>query len=200
VPNRWASIGEGLTCVYCRGSAACAAATADMSVEKLHEWRKQTKYLFYQLEVLRPICPEPMKELIDEADRMGELLGDDHDLAVLRQFLTDVPGRFGDDVGVLVALIDRRRAELEEEAVSRGHLLFQEGPEAFAARLKGYWSSWRTQSKKSGPGESAPLSTDLHARRVVARCEDQIASPNDGASQVARRPVYIESQKNGDGT
>jgi CHAD domain-containing protein len=199
VPNRWASIGAGLTIVYRRAGAACEAATADLSVDKLHEWRKQTKYLLYQLEILRPICTERMQELVDAADRMGELLGDDHDLAVLRQFLTDASGRFGDEAGMLVGLIDRRRAELEEEAVSRGRLFFQDGPEGFAARLKGYWKSWRARARKRGSRESAPLGSDSNARRVAARREDQIAPPNDSASQDARRPVHADSQKNGDG-
>jgi hypothetical protein len=97
-------------------------------------------------------------ELADEADRMGELLGDDHDLAALRQMLTDDPGRFGgaDDVEVLLALIDRRRAELEQEAALLGRQFFQDGPRAFARRLRGYWKTWRARAEPGPPEVPGP--------------------------------------------
>jgi CHAD domain-containing protein len=156
VPNKGAVVREGLEDVYRRTSDAHGDATADPTVAKLHEWRKQAKYLRYQLEVLRPIWPERMEELANEADRMGELLGDDHDLAVLRQMLTDDPERFGDegDREVLLALIDRRRAELEQEALLLGRRFFQDSPWDFASRLKSYWKTWRAQVKQEQTDES----------------------------------------------
>jgi CHAD domain-containing protein len=157
VPNKWAAVGAGLEDVYRRASDAFGDASADPTVENLHEWRQQAKYLRYQLEVLRPLWPERMEELANEADRMGELLGDDHDLAALRQMLTDAPGRFGDegDLEVLLALIDRRRAELEQEAMLLGRRFFQENPRAFTRRLKGYWKAWRAQAEQVHPDESS---------------------------------------------
>jgi CHAD domain-containing protein len=150
VPNRWSSVGKGLEGVYRRAREASGGAAADSTVEKLHEWRKQAKYLRYQLELLRPLWPERMEELADEADRMGQLLGDDHDLAVLRQALSDNPGWFANerDVEVTLALIDRRRGELEQEALRLGGRFFQDSPGDFARRLKGYWKAWRAR-----PGE-----------------------------------------------
>src|SRR5262245_47427428 len=66
------------------------------------------------------------------------------DLAVLRQMLIDDPERFGDpsDQEVLLALIDRRRAELTQQAVLLGQRFFQDRPREFAGHLKGYWKSW----------------------------------------------------------
>jgi CHAD domain-containing protein len=153
VPNKWLAVGEGLKDVYRRAGDAHEEAIVDPTVETLHEWRKQAKYLRYQLEILRPICPERMEELAQEADRMGDLLGDDHDLAVLRQMLTDDPGRFGDegDREVLLALIDRRRAELEQEATLLGRRFFQDSPGDFTRRLKGYWKTWCAQAEPEAP-------------------------------------------------
>jgi CHAD domain-containing protein len=141
VPNKWVSMGHGLEDVYHRAAGALDAVAADPTVEKLHEWRKQTKYLRYLLEVLRPLWPERVEELANEADHISELLGADHDLAVLRQMLTEDPDRFGgaDDQEVLLALIDRRRAELGQEAMPLGRRFFQDSPRVFARRLKGYW-------------------------------------------------------------
>jgi CHAD domain-containing protein len=153
VPNRWAAVGGGLEEVYRRAGAALAEAAADLTVEKLHEWRKQAKYLRYQLEVLRPIWPERMDELANEADRMGELLGDDHDSAALRRVLTDDPGRFGEegDTEVLLALINQRRTDLEQQAMLLGRWFFQEGPRDFARRLKDYWTAWPARDEPNQP-------------------------------------------------
>jgi CHAD domain-containing protein len=154
LPDRWSAIGDGLKEEYRRACDAFAAA-ANPTIESLHEWRKQAKYLRYQLEILRPVWPERMEELANEADRMGELLGDDHDLAALRQMLTADPARFGDaaDREVLLALIDRRRAELEQEAFLLGRRFFGEKPREFARRLKGYWKTWRAGAAPGQPAE-----------------------------------------------
>jgi CHAD domain-containing protein len=49
IPKRW--VDKGLEDVYRQAGDACQEATADPTVENLHEWRKQAKYLRYQLEV-----------------------------------------------------------------------------------------------------------------------------------------------------
>jgi CHAD domain-containing protein len=156
VRNRWSALGAGLKQVYRRASGACADALADPTVEKLHEWRKQTKYLRYQLEILEPIWPEIMKDLADQADRLGSLLGDNHDLAVLRQKLTEDPEHFGNEGTreVLLALIDRRRTELEEEAAPLGKRLFRDRPKDLVRRLKGYWKTWRAEKRPAQPASA----------------------------------------------
>ena len=145
VPERWSSVGEGVRKAYRQARRAFVSATADPTATKLHEWRKQVKYLRYQLETLRALWPEMMEPLAGQASRLGELLGVDHDLAVLREMLTHDPERFGgkERLELLFALIDRRREELEGEANLLGHRLFQDSPRDFACRLKGYWSVWR---------------------------------------------------------
>src|SRR5262249_591630 len=52
VPTRWSVVGQGLEDTYRRAGAAFEKASADPTMEKLHEWRKQAKYLRYQLQVL----------------------------------------------------------------------------------------------------------------------------------------------------
>jgi CHAD domain-containing protein len=157
VPDRWSSVGAGLEDTCRKARAAFRAAAADPSIAKLHEWRKQVKYLRYQLEVLRPLWPERVEELAGEADRMGDLLGDDHDLAVLRQVLTrDSQPADGGEREALLALIDRRRAELEQEVLLLGERFFQDKPRALARRLKGYWKTWRGQASPTQADESIP--------------------------------------------
>jgi CHAD domain-containing protein len=158
VPKKWPAIGDGLKQVYEKARTAFAGATANPTVENLHEWRKQAKYLRYHLEILRPLWPEVMEKLADQADHLSELLGDDHDLAVLQQMLTDDPQRFGGEatLELLSALIDQRRAELQSEAELLGQRLFQDRPKEFVRRLKGYWKTWRAADKQRQPNEAEP--------------------------------------------
>lgn len=50
----------------------------------LHELRKRTKDLLYELELLCCVWPEMIGPLVEQAHHLTDLLGDDHDLAVLR--------------------------------------------------------------------------------------------------------------------
>jgi CHAD domain-containing protein len=147
VPNRWSSIGPGLEKVCRQARTAFTDAASDPSVPKLHEWRKQAKYLRYQLEVLQPLWPQRIDELASECDKMGELLGDDHDLAVFRQ--TSIDKQLGQDDaerGALLALIDRRRIELVQEVLLLGDRFFREKPKELSRQLKGYWRRWGDQA------------------------------------------------------
>ena len=53
--HEWSVIGAGLKRVYREGRKVFATSRADPSPENLHEWRKQVKYLWHQLQVLEPL-------------------------------------------------------------------------------------------------------------------------------------------------
>jgi CHAD domain-containing protein len=147
-PDDWSALLKGLKRVYRGGRRAHAAAAEDPSDEKLHEWRKQAKLLRYQLETLQPGWPEFLDNLVEQAHRLGGLLGDDHDLAVLRALLQEQPDLSGDDATqeLLLALIDRRRAELQEEALRLGRRFYPDKPGAFTDRLRECWEAWRAEA------------------------------------------------------
>jgi len=68
-------------------------------------------------------------------------LSDDHDLAILRE---KVSQQFSEDrtqLEALVALIDQRRGGLEVEARRLGERMYVEKPNAFVRRLEAYWSA-----------------------------------------------------------
>ena len=69
--------------VYATGRESLRAARQTPTSERLHEWRKDTKYLWYDLQILEPLWPGVMTEWAAQAHRLSEYLGDDHDLAVL---------------------------------------------------------------------------------------------------------------------
>ena len=141
VPDRWRSLGKGLTDTYGRAKAAFRQAEGTPTVETFHEWRKQAKYLRYQSEMLLPIWPGRLEEMVAEMHQMTDLLGRDHDLAVLRQKLFDAER--SDDQQVLVDCIDQQRAKLASSALMLGTQFFQNAPKQFVRHLKGYWKVWK---------------------------------------------------------
>ena len=64
----------------------------------------------------------------------------------LRQKLSEEAERFPDreNVAALMVLIDRRRCELQDEALKRGDDLYKEGPGVFVRRIAKYWRAWHS--------------------------------------------------------
>ena len=137
----WDAVVAGAARAYGRGRDAFALARTNPSVVHLHEWRKRVKDLWYHERLLAPAWPEVIGAHGEQAHRLSELLGDDHDLAVLRGRLDGpltLPPEAGADLPALLALVDERRAELRMAAVALGHRLYAEQPKAFARRLARY--------------------------------------------------------------
>jgi CHAD domain-containing protein len=142
----FSALRQGVKRVYKQGRQSFANALAQPSVENFHEWRKDVKYLRYQIRILRPIWSTMLGRLEDELETLGEYLSEDHDLALLRQRVLE-PAEPTDtrmDIEALIALIDRRRAELQVDAKLLGDRVYAEKPGAFSDRLGVYWQAWRS--------------------------------------------------------
>jgi len=147
IHNEWEALEGGLQRVYKRGYRAFFEACEQTTPENLHEWRKRVKYLWYHLRILSPMWPKTLKTMRKQTKKLSDLLGDDHDLTVLRTFIVDDPEVFADDeqLGVLLALIQRRKLELQTKARFLGQRLYAEKPKAFSARMREYWYTWRAE-------------------------------------------------------
>jgi len=147
----WSVLGTGLKRIYRNGREAFAVAQDDPSQEHLHEWRKQAKYLWHQLQVLQPIQPGQLTALADQAHTLANALGDDHDLAILAHKFLEASDKFPDraTMHTLADLIVHRRALLQEEAMALGHRLYEEKPRKFVGRLREYWCAWHGKASKA---------------------------------------------------
>ena len=127
---------------------AFSAARDESSDANLHEWRKQVKYLWRQLQTLEPIEPAAVGLLVEKAHQLGDWLGDDHDLAFLRDKLRELPARTLGQAArdALNGLIDRRRTALQSQAEDLGRSLYQEKPKGLVRRLRDHWRAWRAGS------------------------------------------------------
>jgi|KBSSwiStaDraftv2_1062776.scaffolds.fasta_scaffold00181_29 CHAD domain-containing protein len=158
----WPVIGRGLERVYRKGRAGLSEAATAGTPECFHEWRKQVKYLRHQLEFLAPVWPDVLRELADQAHKLADELGDEHDLTVLREKVQGYPDTLANDASMLLALLDRRRLELRDAALSRGRQLYEEKPHAFGMRLHGYWNNWHAAHARSHAAASQRDGTLLH--------------------------------------
>ncbi len=145
------ALGGGLEQSYRRGRKALKAAYADPTPENFHAWRKQVKDHGYHLRLLRNVWKPEMQTRLDAAQELLDLLGEDHDLAVLHALIMsgdlDLDDPAECDAATFLALLDRRRAELQAEAYPCGLRLNAEKPSCLTGRFQRYWQVWR----KHGP-------------------------------------------------
>jgi CHAD domain-containing protein len=147
----WSVLGAGLKRTYANGREAFARARGAPTNEHLHEWRKQTKYFWHQLQVFEPVEPGRLGKLAHATHELADLLGDDHDLAVLRERAAQACEAFPSAVSqqALLALIERCRINLQRKAVQLGRRLYEEKPLVFAGRMEKYWDDWHQRRNAS---------------------------------------------------
>jgi CHAD domain-containing protein len=132
------ALAGGLGKTYGRARRRMDDAAEEPTSERWHEWRKRVKYHRYHVALLQEVWPAVLAARREEVHRLTDLLGDDHDLAVLREdAVEDLTGRLDDaTLRAFLALVDRRRAELQSEALPLGRRLFAEEPDGFVARTR----------------------------------------------------------------
>jgi len=150
-----------------RGRYRRAAAGKRERGRAMHEWRKRVKDLRYAAEMLERRDPagqrslskrrrrkaakraraQPLRRLARRADRLGEALGEEHDLAVLAGRLRDPgarnPHRDGAPLRLgrrnrkaVLKLIARRRRKLRAKTLRDGARLFRRRPRRFVKRAR----------------------------------------------------------------
>jgi CHAD domain-containing protein len=134
-------LAPGLRRIYRQGRDRYRLARADPSIEHLHDWRKRVKDLRHAAELLAPANRAGIGSLARRADKLGELLGEDHDLAVLGEVVACRRELFATprDSERLQRLIEVRRERVQERALKAGAKLYRRGPSKFLGRLERDW-------------------------------------------------------------
>jgi CHAD domain-containing protein len=137
--DSFAALEPGLRRMYRGGRRGWRAMQKEPTVEGLHQWRKRVKELWYDHELLRPLWKPVMKAVGDEAHELSDLLGDDHDLAVLLDWARD----HADPPPELVEAVETRRRDLQEQALELGARLYADRPKVFIRRLERLYETSR---------------------------------------------------------
>ena len=113
--------------------------------EVFHEWRKRTKDVRHQVELLRGSWPPLMDAAAQELHRLSDRLGEANDLSVLLEEIArePVPALAPLATEALRQAASELRRRLWAEALPLGERAFAEPPAAYARRLACYWDAWR---------------------------------------------------------
>jgi len=124
-------------------------------ITAMHQWRKRVKDLRYAAEILQHRhAPQSLEPLVRRADALSELLGEDHDLAVLSERLRAGARWDGSKTWqtprktrkLLLKAIAKRRRQLHKQALRQGAKLYRQSPKSFIRRLRAAHKRSRSQS------------------------------------------------------
>lgn len=130
----------GIRKIYRQGYKRCAQAQDDPTAERLHEWRKGVKYLWYQTRLLEHLWPDLMRATAELQHELSSLLGSDHDLAEFQALVRKEPQVCPDDDlrRELVQATRARRNHLQERIWPTAARIYAEAPDQYEERLQNY--------------------------------------------------------------
>lgn len=143
VPHEFATVLSGLTRSYRRARKSFAAAYRSGEDEAFHTWRKGVQAYWRHMALVSSAWPDHFDANVAAARELSQLLGEDHDLALLTLALAHLaPGALSDaDTATLEKLVQKRQQHLRMAASPRGDLLFSEKPEAVRRRIGALWQA-----------------------------------------------------------
>lgn len=142
-PDDFTPLSKGLERCYRGARQQFKRAFATGDVEELHDWRKGVQQHWRQMQLLTPCWPSELAARAEAARGLSQVLGDDHDIAMLMHLASTPTMTFGtpeDMVGFTKRCRIRLKA-LRKEAKVRGKRLFVEKPAPFTARIHAYWTT-----------------------------------------------------------
>jgi CHAD domain-containing protein len=138
------AIAPGHRRIYRRGRKAFQRAMARPADGNLHAWRKRVKDYWYHTRLLRRTWPDLMEARVEELKRLSDLLGDDHDLAVMRGLLTREQDAIGTAAPLFDSLATQRQQELRAQAEPLGRRLYAADVDCAMDQLAGLWKVWKS--------------------------------------------------------
>jgi CHAD domain-containing protein len=134
------TLSPGLRRVYREGRQRYARCAREHGHDEqdVHDWRKRVKSLYYALDMLGAKKAKGARRAARRADRLGDLLGSEHDLWMLCAYVEEHPEAFGADTAAkdeLLKRIEQRRRHLRKRALSLGARLYKRKPGRFTRRI-----------------------------------------------------------------
>lgn len=156
---------KGLERTYRDGRRAMHEVLDEHHDEAFHEWRKAVQAHWRHMALLTRAWPEHFEARVTLAKEVSELLGEDHDLAVLIDHLRGDHGKGNTSKGPhdLVDAARSRQAEIRQLLRPKGEALYAEGAGEFSDRIAAYWTAAKAERRllrdmKSGQAPEAPPS------------------------------------------
>jgi CHAD domain-containing protein len=135
----FAALEKGLEKSYRKARQAMRNAYGEPTDEAFHALRKTVQWHWRQMSLLARAWPDKFAVRVLAARELSQMLGDDHDLAMLIAAAVKADDISADDKEAIVALCLARQRALRLAAEPRAERLFAETPKAFAKRMAVYW-------------------------------------------------------------
>ena len=131
----WEVVSDGVRDVF--EAAAQARSAAKRSKRQFHQWRRRSKELTYQLEVLGGFAGSNVAELEHEIEAIADTQSPAVDLIMARDFIrTYGQGIAPEAFDQLVHSIDTQLDDLMRDSRNAGKAIFQKPAKKFARRLR----------------------------------------------------------------
>ncbi len=159
-----APLAEGLREIYAGGRQAMKHAyRAGVDDEAFHEWRKHVQRHWRHLQLMRGAWPEAIAPRIALASELSDLIGLDHDLAVLIAFIRRNRAILGarDEVKALVQAARGEQATLRAAAHLRGRRLYDLPPRAMARMIETNWAVAQAMAGETRDADTASPSANV---------------------------------------
>jgi CHAD domain-containing protein len=124
---RFPVIAKGLKRVYRDAREAMPGARQRNDDEALHRWRRRVKTLWYNLRLFEERMPG-VTGLTDDLGHLETWLGEDHNLALLREQINRMPSQEPSMRARLTGLADRRQQERRRASLALGARVFARKP------------------------------------------------------------------------
>ena len=143
-PGSFETIVAGLTMSHRAGRKALARALeTPEDDETLHDLRKSAQAYWRQMILVQHAWPEACLARAAAAKLVADLLGHDHDIALLDGVLASPDGQVlsAADRRALVRYCTARHDDLRAEAMPKAQLLFVEKSDQLGARIQSLWEA-----------------------------------------------------------
>ncbi len=133
---------KGIGMTFAQGKTAMKRCGKHPKIEDIHLWRKRVKDHWYHARLLEKTFPKDMPKRAKLAGTLGELLGDYHDLSILRATVesSDAFSARKDHRKQLLKRIKRRQALLLKRARRLGRKLYDHKRLPSAKKWRRVWA------------------------------------------------------------
>ena len=147
------------------------------------------------MSLLSRAWPEAFEVRISAARELSQLLGDDHDLAMLEMSARKTQTLSAEQLATLIQLIEARQSELRQAVEFRAARLFAEAPSAFAKRIAQYWHYGRHVRPLTKPDISKANVDTAVPEQPLITVETEQPAPRQGLKLAAKTPGNAPSQR-----
>lgn len=144
----------GLEKSYRAARKALKKAYKGGTVEDFHSLRKAVQWQWRQMSLLSRAWPEEFLARASAARELSQVLGDDHDFALLTATAHASPELSEAEKEMVAALCERQQVGLRSDARTRAALLLAERPKQFSKRTMAYWRAGSLMAANADEGDA----------------------------------------------